>query len=271
MEKVKQLACAQVLSQRYPEYSKDQLVAYIVCKNVKVDGQICSEPRELIDSEARIELIFDKYVSRGGFKLEHALDSWQINPASLVMLDAGSSTGGFTDCLLQRGASIVHSVDVGYNQLDFRLRIDPRVVVHEKQNIMTLQDLLPRPHAAVADLSFRSIRGAASHILSLTSDKWLISLIKPQFEVPRWKEGFFGVVTDSTLLLEVMSTVYDALDEEGVGIHAVVPSPLLGRKGNTEFLALLKPVAGMPRIVFKERLEQLVKTAAGPLPTETLR
>lgn len=271
MEKVKRRSCLEVLSQRYPGYAKDRLLAYIVCKNVKVEGQICSDPRALVDSDAHIELAFDKYVSRGGFKLEHALDSWHIDPAGLVMLDAGSSTGGFTDCVLQRGASSVHCVDVGYNQLDFRLRTDPRVIVHEKQNIMTLEDLHPRPHAAVADLSFRSIRGAASHILSLTSDTWLISLIKPQFEVPRWKEGFFGVVTDITLLLEVMSGVYDALVAEGVGVHAIVPSPLLGRKGNTEFLALLKPTEGMSRILFKEQLEQLVKSMGDSIPAETLR
>ncbi len=271
MEKIKRRPLAEVLSKRHPGYSKDQLVAYIVCKNVKVEGQICADPRALVDSDAPIELIFDKYVSRGGFKLEHALDSWQIDPASLVMLDAGSSTGGFTDCLLQRGAASVHSVDVGYNQLDFRLRTDPRVIVHEKQNIMTLEGLDPIPHAAVADLSFRSIRGAASHILSLTEHKWLISLIKPQFEVPRWKEGFFGVVTDPALLMEVMLGVYEALAMESVGIHALVSSPILGRKGNTEFLALLKPMEGMARQVFNEQLEQLVKSSSDSLPAENLQ
>ena len=264
MGKVKRRPLAEVLSKRYPEYSKDQLVAYIVCRNVKVDGQVCTDPKKSIDPDTTMELVFDKYVSRGGFKLEHALDSWHMDPIGLVMLDAGSSTGGFTDCLLQRGALCVHSVDVGYNQLDFRLRTDPRVVVHEKQNIMTLEGLDPRPQAAVADLSFRSIRGAASHILNLTEDKWLISLIKPQFEVPRWKEGFFGVVTDIALLHEVMLGVYDALAAEGVGIHALVPSPILGRKGNAEFLALLKPAEGMPKLAFKEELERLVGTTGSP-------
>ena len=264
MGKVKRRPLAEILSKRYPEYSKDQLGAYIVCRNVKVDGQVFSDPKKAIDPDASIELVFDKYVSRGGFKLEHALDSWDIDPAGLVMLDAGSSTGGFTDCLLQRGALRVHSVDVGYNQLDFRLRTDPRVIVHEKQNIMTLEGLDPRPRAAVADLSFRSIRGAASHILSLTEDKWLISLIKPQFEVPRWKEGFFGVVTDTTLLHEVLLGVFDALAAEAVGIHALVPSPILGRKGNAEYLALLKPSEGMSKLVFKAELERLIGPTGSP-------
>jgi 23S rRNA (cytidine1920-2'-O)/16S rRNA (cytidine1409-2'-O)-methyltransferase len=267
MGKAKRRPFVEILSQRYPAHSKDQLIAYIVCKNVLLDGQICADPRMLVDCGSRMELTFDRYVSRGGLKLEHALDSWHLDPTGLVMLDAGSSTGGFTDCLLQRGALSVHSVDVGYNQLDFRLRTDPRVIVHEKQNIMTLEDLHPTPQAAVADLSFRSIRGAASHILNFTTGKWLISLIKPQFEVPRWKEGFFGVVTDSALLYEVMLGVYDALAVEEVGIHAVVPSPILGRKGNTEFLALLKPAEGMSRMVFEEEMERLVRITTGSFAT----
>jgi len=260
MDKIKRCSLISLLEKKYPEFSRDRLVAYVVCKNVLVNGQTSTDPRLLVDGDSQIEFSFPKYVSRGGSKLEYALDCWGIDPIGLVLLDAGSSTGGFTDCLLQRGALKVHSVDVGYNQLDYRLRTDERVIVHEKQNIMTVTELDPVPQAAVADLSFRSIRGAASHILDLTTDKWLISLIKPQFEVPRWKEGFFGVVEDPALLLQVMTDVYEALVLEGVGIQAIVTSPILGRKGNTEFLALLKPSEGMSLMVFKQELLKLMDT-----------
>ena len=158
------------------------------------------------------------------------------------MLDAGSSTGGFTDCLLQNGAKAVHSVDVGFNLLDFKIRNDSRVVVHEKQNIMTLakEDLVPAPRAAVADLSFRSIKGAASHILDLVGDTWLIALIKPQFEVPKWQENFFGVIEDPDLMKQTLTNVYENLQQDGVGILRATVSPIKGHKGNTEFLALLE-------------------------------
>lgn len=261
MDKSKHCTLVSLLEKKYPDCSRDQLVAYVVCKNVLVDGQTYTDPRALVHYDSRIELSFPKYVSRGGSKLEYALDYWSIDPTGLIFIDAGSSTGGFTDCLLQRGALAVHSVDVGYNQLDYRLRTDDRVIVHEKQNIMTLTELDPLPQAAVADLSFRSIRGAASHILDLTTDKWLISLIKPQFEVPRWKEGFFGVVEDSALLMQVMTDVYEALVLEGVGMQAIITSPILGRKGNTEFLALLKLSEGMSLTVFKQELHNLMATA----------
>ncbi|MHC1691834.1 MAG: TlyA family RNA methyltransferase [Sphaerochaetaceae bacterium] len=248
----------EILSKQYPEYTRDQLLAYIVCRNVLVDGEISADPRTLVRPDAGLTFTFSKYVSRGAYKLEHALDVWHIDPTGLVMLDAGASTGGFTDCLLQKGAQAVHAVDVGYNQLDYRLRCDKRVLVHEKQNIMALDTLDPQPDAAVADLSFRSIRGAASHILGLTRQKWLVSLIKPQFEVPRWKEGFFGVVDNAALLHQVLLDVFVALEEEGVGCDAIVTSPILGRKGNTEFLALLKPDVGMSQMVFERELQKLV-------------
>lgn len=175
------------------------------------------------------------------------------------MLDAGASTGGFTDCLLQRGASLVHSVDVGYNQLDWRLRVDRRVRVHEKQNIMLLSELDPPCDGAVCDLSFRSIGGAASHILDLCSGGWLVSLVKPQFELPKGQAGFTGVVEDPALLQSVMHTVYRFLGDEGVGVHALARSPITGHKGNIEFLALLKPSAGMDEQDFSATLDSLLE------------
>ena len=237
----------QLLRLKDPSLSKDRASALVSCRNVYVDGELCTDPRQTFAPDCAIDIIFPKYVSRGGFKLEKALSEFGTDVSGLVMLDAGSSTGGFTDCLLQNGARAVHSVDVGFNLLDFKIRNDSRVVVHEKQNIMTLEkgDIDPPAQAAVADLSFRSIKGAARHILDLVGGTWIIALVKPQFEVPRWQENFHGVVEDPALMRETLVNVYGNLESEGVGIHMATVSPIKGHKGNTEFLALLKDGKGM--------------------------
>ncbi len=257
--KARKVALLQALGRQFDEYTKDQLTAYIVCRNVLVDGVLATDPRLLVDPDAAFSFTFDTYVSRGGYKLEHALDQFALDVHGLVMLDAGASTGGFTDCLLKRGAALVHSVDVGYNQLDWRLRTNEQVLVHEKQNIMTLEALDPVCDAAVCDLSFRSIAGAASHILSLCEDGWLVSLIKPQFEVPKGLENFNGVLQDRTVLIQVMRKVYDLLVEDGVGIHKLAKSPITGHKGNIEFLALLTRERGLSKDQMTELVESLIR------------
>ena len=241
------LSVIQLLRQKDPSLTKDSACALVSCKNVYVDGELCTDPKQMFDKMSTVEIIFPKYVSRGGFKLEKALSEFGLDVSGLVMLDAGSSTGGFTDCLLQNGAKAVHSVDVGFNLLDFKLRSDSRVIVHEKQNIMTLQseNLNPKPQAAVADLSFRSINGAASHVLDLVGNTWMVALIKPQFEVPKWQENFFGVITDQNLMRQTLQNVHEALTKDGVGICNATVSPIKGHKGNTEFLTLLKKGEGM--------------------------
>ncbi len=232
----------QLLRAKNPEMTKDEATSLVICRNVYINGELCTDPKQLFPSKSSVDIIFPKYVSRGGFKLEKALKEFDLDVSGLVMLDAGSSTGGFTDCLLQNGASAVHSVDVGFNLLDFKIRSDSRVIVHEKQNIMTLEadSLEPRPQAAVADLSFRSIHGAASHVLDLVGHTWMVALIKPQFEVPKWQENFFGVVEDPALMRTTLENVYSNLDSDGIGIYQATVSPIKGHKGNTEFLALLK-------------------------------
>ncbi|MCR4675845.1 MAG: TlyA family RNA methyltransferase [Sphaerochaetaceae bacterium] len=232
-----------LLQNHDPSLDKDKATALVICKNVYVDGELCTDPRRSFPSSSSVDVVFPKYVSRGGFKLEKALDSFQLDSIEgKVALDAGSSTGGFSDCLLQRGVKAVHCVDVGFNLLDFKIRSDSRTVIHEKCNIMnlTLSDLDPKPDFAVADLSFRSLKGAARHVLDLTFSRWMIALIKPQFEVPRWQEDFFGVVNDPGLMKETLAAVWENLDEDGVGVYDAVVSPIKGHKGNTEFLALLK-------------------------------
>lgn len=236
------LSVIQLLKNSDPDMTKDRAAALVGCRNVYVNGELCTDTRQMFPAGSVVEVVFPKYVSRGGFKLEKALQEFGLDVSGLVMLDAGSSTGGFTDCLLQSGARAVHSVDVGFNLLDYRIRNDSRVIVHERQNIMTLekQDMDPAPQAAVADLSFRSIKGAASHILGLVGYTWMVALIKPQFEVPRWQENFFGVIEDPELMRSTLEGVHENLTADGIGIVRATVSPIRGHKGNTEFLALLR-------------------------------
>ncbi len=241
------IALLQALRQRFPSESADELTAQVVCRRVLVDGEVVSDPKQPIPKDAQITIDDHKrYVSRGGYKLEGALAAFGLDVAGLTLLDAGASTGGFTDCLLKGGAKTVHAVDVGYNQLDWRLRSDGRVIVYERTNIMEVQQLRPQPEGAVCDLSFRSITKAASHILSLcTEGAFLVALIKPQFETPKGMEGFDGVIREAEVLKAVMEDVLGALIAEGLGIRAVAESPITGTKGNTEFFALLHQGAGL--------------------------
>lgn len=234
------ISVVQLLRNTDTSLDKDKATSLVICRNVYVNGELCTDPKAVFDKNSKVEILFPKYVSRGGFKLEKALEEFHVNPQGLTVLDAGSSTGGFTDCLLQNGAKTVHCVDVGYNLLDFKIRSDSRVIAHEKTNIMAVESLDPQPQIAVADLSFRSIRGAATHVLDLTENRCMIALIKPQFEVPKWVENFNGVITDSALLKETLQNVYEILAKENIGIFNAVKSPITGHKGNQEFLVMLK-------------------------------
>ncbi len=254
----KKVKVIDLLLNQYPHIDRPTLLTLIASKSVWVDGEGVRDSQQTFPIHAKATVHTNKYVSRGGIKLEHAINEWKIDVKGLEFIDAGASSGGFTDCLLQQGATKVHSVDVGYNQLDYRLRMDERVVVHEKTNIMHINSSQCIVDAAVADLSFRSITGAASHILSLTRQKWMISLIKPQFELIGNKEDFSGVITDSTLLYETLLSVYENLHIEGVGVKSIINSPIRGRKGNREFLVLLKNVKGLSHAQFKHEIDQLI-------------
>ena len=224
----------------FPDLTRDEIFAYIMCGEVVVNGGKVTDPKAKVKNNASIELSLRKYVSRGGLKLEKALSHWNVRCEGKVFLDAGSSTGGFTDALLQRGAAGVHSVDVGYNQLSYSLRCNPRVYVHEKTNIMTLDSLDPPADAAVADLSFRSITGAASMIVNLVKEHWLIALVKPQFELSLANRADFdGVVTDRKILMETVLETANGISNEGLSVSDIILSPVTGRKGNREFFFLI--------------------------------
>jgi 23S rRNA (cytidine1920-2'-O)/16S rRNA (cytidine1409-2'-O)-methyltransferase len=224
------------LRRTYPDYEEKELYAKIICGEVKVNGETIRDPLRFIQSDSEIRLEGRRFVSRGGYKLEHALKSWQIDVSEKIFIDAGSSTGGFTDCLLQHGAQFVHAVDVGYNQLDFSLRKHPKVQVHEKTNIRALSEINPIPDAAVMDISFSSITGVIQHLLSLTKEKWAVVLLKPQFEAAGAVESFDGIVKDRQDVFRIIKNVIYKLLEQDIFITNMILSPIKGRKGNIETL-----------------------------------
>jgi len=227
-----------LLAALYPETPREALFARVLCGEVVVDGSVLRDPKVAVPADAEVVLSSKRFVSRGGFKLDPVLEAWRLPVEGKVFLDAGSSTGGFTDALLQRGATLVHAVDVGTGQLDWKLRADPRVIVREGTNIMAVTALDPPPAAAVADLSFRSLRGAASKVLSLTTDGWLVALIKPQFEWVDPPAEFQGVVPDAQWPA-ILERLEQDLGAEGVELAELLPSAVRGRKGNQEYLAKL--------------------------------
>jgi 23S rRNA (cytidine1920-2'-O)/16S rRNA (cytidine1409-2'-O)-methyltransferase len=184
-----------------------------------------------------------RFVSRGGDKIDHAIEAFGVEVAGRTCLDAGVSTGGFTDCLLQRGAARVVAVDVGYGQVHDRLRTDPRVDVHERTNIREVAPALvgtPLPDLIVADLSFIALRTVLAPLRALgTPDAEALVLVKPQFEAGRDDVGRGGVVRDPRVWRRVLHEVADAASAVGWEGFATTVSPLLGPAGNVEFLAWL--------------------------------
>lgn len=233
------LSLLDLLVQLYPEIPRERLFSRVLCGDVLVDGSVLRDPKTTVSPTAEVVVSSRRFVSRGGFKLDPVLEAWRLTVAGKIFVDAGCSTGGFTDALLQRGAALVHAIDVGTAQLDWRLRSDPRVVVREGTNIMAVDALEPQPDAAVADLSFRSLRGAAAKILSLTREGWMVALIKPQFEWIDPPADFQGVVPDERWP-EILKRLEADLRSEGVSLTAVLPSSVRGRKGNQEYLAKLE-------------------------------
>ncbi len=211
---------------------------------VAVDGIRVEKAGALIPGSASIDLkkVGTPYVSRGGQKLENALRHFSPDIRGRVLLDVGASTGGFTDCLLRHGARRVISVDVGYGQFDWKLRHDPRVKLLERTNIRRLRpgDLEDPIHGAVIDVSFISLRLVVPPVSDLlTRHSFIIALIKPQFEVGKGQVGKGGVVRDRDLHRAVIDGLTDFFRESGWRVEGHIPSPLLGPKGNREFLIYL--------------------------------
>lgn len=207
-------------------------------------GRTLDKPGVRIPGDTVLEIReAPRFVSRGGEKLDAALDAFDVDVTDRVAIDVGASTGGFTDCLLQRGAVRVYAVDVGYGQLAWRLRNDPRVVVMERTNIRHLEpEALPeRPDCFTADCSFISLRLVLPPLKGLVADNAEgIVLIKPQFEAGRNQVGKGGVVRDPEVHDRVIQEVLEAATDLGFRCRAMIPSPLRGPAGNREFLAHLQ-------------------------------
>jgi 23S rRNA (cytidine1920-2'-O)/16S rRNA (cytidine1409-2'-O)-methyltransferase len=235
-----------LVRRRRPELDSDEVFSLIAGGRLLVDGERVRDPARLVSANAELREDGARYVSRGGEKLEGAVSAWRLPVSGRVFIDAGASTGGFTDCLLRHGAELVYAVDVGYNQLDYRLRVDPRVVALERTNVLDLNaDSFSRaqPQAAVADLSFRSLGGVVSHLVSLTTESWVVGLIKPQFEADpaNSEDAFDGVVRDPEARGRRLLSALDACAAEGVYAYAVMAAPIRGRRGNQEYLCLFGP------------------------------
>ena len=226
--------------------SREQARRLIMAGAVVVGEQRVDKPGTLVDLQAFVHLKEDArspYVSRGGHKLAGGLEAFSLDVTSIVALDVGASTGGFTDCLLQHGAAKVFAVDVGYGQLAWSLRQDPRVVNLERRNIRTLtSDELPEtPSLAVIDASFISLTLVIPKVLSLIADKGeVVALVKPQFEVGKGRVGKGGVVRDPALHAEVLAQLQTQTDVWQVDVKGVIESSLRGPKGNREFLLYLQ-------------------------------
>lgn len=224
--------------------SRQRAKALIMAGQVRVDGLPRDKPGTLVSTVAKIDLTGQDmpYVSRGGLKLAKALDHFAVAPQGWVCMDIGASTGGFTDCLLKNGAARVFAVDVGYGQLAWTLRQDPRVVVMERTNIRHLAvDAVDQPVDMVTiDVSFISLKIVVPAALGFIRPGGIIlALIKPQFEVGRDKVGKGGVVRDPVLHDTVIEDLSGYFAQHGLKCRGVVPSPIFGPKGNREFIIAL--------------------------------
>ena len=205
---------------------------------VRVAGQVADKPGTLVVTSAGVALqARPRFVSRGGEKLEAALARFGLDVAGWVVADVGASTGGFTDCLLQRGAGRVYAIDVGYGQLDWRLRNDPRVVVMERTNARYLESLPELVDLVTGDVAFISLDLILPPAMGwLRPGGQVVALIKPQFEAGRREVGKGGVVRDPGVHQRVLERVLGSAAELGLGLRGLMPSPLRGPAGNVEFL-----------------------------------
>lgn len=221
--------------------SRAEARAAVEAGMVTVGGNPATKAASLVAADAPVHVIGParRFVSRGGEKLQAALDRFGVDPRDRDCLDAGASTGGFTDCLLQAGAARVAAVDVGYGQLAWEIRNDPRVTVMERTNARSIEatDLPFLPALVVADLSFISLRAVLPALVRVSRrDAEFVVLVKPQFEAGPADVASGGVVRDPAVRRRVLGEVVDAFGAHGVGVLDVMPSPLRGPAGNVEFL-----------------------------------
>jgi 23S rRNA (cytidine1920-2'-O)/16S rRNA (cytidine1409-2'-O)-methyltransferase len=229
--------------------SRERARALIMEGKVYVGERMVDKPGTLVLQEAVCRLAEPspelKYVSRGGLKLERALEEFHLDPTGLTVMDVGSSTGGFTQCLLEHGAQKVYAIDVGHGQLAWSLRNDPRVVVMERTNIRHLTVLPELAQAAVIDVSFISLRLVLPPLVPLLVDAdetWVVTLVKPQFEAGKAEvDRGSGVISDPAIHSRVLNELQEWIPQHTpFRVHGVTDSPIFGRDGNREFLFMLR-------------------------------
>jgi len=234
-----------LVAQQFPQYSRRQIQSWIMQGKVTVDDKVVTKAGTQIAPDARITVDAQKpkYVGRAGFKLEGALDHFSVDVSGMVVLDAGLSTGGFTDCLLQRGAQKVYGVDVGYGQAHEKIRADDRVVVMERTNLRELRDVGELVDLVTLDLSFISILKVMDAVCAvLKPNGTLITLIKPQFEAQRKDIRKGGIVKDPAVHEKVVTQITEGIQKHGFELIGTIESPITGATGNKEFLAYFKRV-----------------------------
>jgi 23S rRNA (cytidine1920-2'-O)/16S rRNA (cytidine1409-2'-O)-methyltransferase len=218
--------------------SRSKSQAIIMAGEVLVNGEPVTKAGHMVPTDAHIEIVEGSpYVSRGGYKLSAALDAFQLDVTGLICADVGACTGGFTDVLLQRNASRVYAIDVGYGQLDWNLRQDERVIVMERTNARYLDSLPEKTAVAVVDVSFISLKLIIPAVLGwLDRDGEIIALVKPQFEAGRKNVGKGGIVRDSAVHRSVLLDLLQWTEDQALYPSGLIRSPITGAGGNVEFL-----------------------------------
>ena len=263
-EKVEKERLDVLLVQQGLANSRELAKAYIMAGNVYVDGQKEDKAGTKVAVTAKLEVKGNqmKYVSRGGYKLEKAMDVFGIRLDGKICLDIGASTGGFTDCMLQNGASKVYAIAVGYGQFAWKLRNDERVVCLEKTNVryVTHEQVPDEGDFASIDVSFISLTKVLPAVLGVLGEKGqLVCLIKPQFEAGREKVGKKGVVRDSSVHREVIEMIVEYVRTQSLGILGLDFSPIKGPEGNIEYLIYLdKSRSGMHEDEVQARVDTVV-------------
>ncbi len=242
---MKKIRLDQLIQDLYPQYSRRQIQSWIMQRKVTVDDKIIDKSGTQVKPDVKVELSIEepKFVGRAGFKVEKALGHFDIDVNGLTVLDAGLSTGGFTDCLLQHGAKEVFGIDVGHGQVHEKIRQDERVHVMERTNLrhITKDTIGKLVDLVTLDLSFISILKVMDAIDQvLKKDGLLVTLIKPQFEAEKHQVGKGGIIKDAKVHEMVIKKVTDGIIAHGYELIGVTESPIYGTEGNKEFLAAFK-------------------------------
>ncbi|HAV10562.1 MAG TPA: TlyA family rRNA (cytidine-2'-O)-methyltransferase [Dehalococcoidia bacterium] len=222
--------------------NKNKARALIMAGDVQVNGLAITKSGTMVPDDSIIEMRKKlPYVSRGGIKLAHALDSFDIDAGSCIALDIGASTGGFTDCLLQRGAQRVYALDVGYGQIDYKLRQDPRVIVMDRTNAHHPFTVTEKADIVTMDVSFISVTKVIPNVIPhMKANGKMIVLIKPQFEAEREDVGKGGIISDPLIHARVLAKVVLWAIDQKLRVRGLTASPITGAEGNREFLLYLQ-------------------------------